>query len=144
MLSMPPIWAFVLGTASQQLGLTNAPLTAATWFIGQATIPVTLFVLGMTIPWRNLTPRPEILSAATVKLVAAPLVVWIAAKVLYVPVGEAQYAAVVEAATPAMVTTLLLAERFRLDAQAGALLIGWTTILFWVTLPVIMALGMIR
>ena len=25
--------------------------------IGQATIPVTLFVLGMTIPWRNLAPR---------------------------------------------------------------------------------------
>ena len=29
---------------------------------------VTLFVLGMTIPWRNLTPRPEILTAAAVKL----------------------------------------------------------------------------
>lgn len=144
MLSMPPIWAFILGTASQQLGLSYAPLTAATWFIGQATIPVTLFVLGMTIPWRNLTPRPEILSAALVKLAATPVIVWLAAGLLYAPVKEAQYAAVVEAATPAMMTTLLLADRFRLDAQAAALLIGWTTILFWVTLPVIMALGMIR
>lgn len=144
MLSMPPIWAFILGTASQQLGLSYAPLTAATWFIGQATIPVTLFVLGMTIPWRNLTPRPEILSAALVKLAATPIIVWLAAGLLYAPVKEAQYAAVVEAATPAMMTTLLLADRFRLDAQAAALLIGWTTILFWVTLPVIMALGMIR
>lgn len=144
MLSMPPIWAFILGTASQQLGLSYAPLTAATWFIGQATIPVTLFVLGMTIPWRNLTPRPEILSAALVKLAVAPVIVWLAAGLLYAPVKEAQYAAVVEAATPAMMTTLLLADRFRLDARAAALLIGWTTILFWVTLPVIMALGMIR
>lgn len=144
MLSMPPIWAFILGTASQQFGLSYAPLTAATWFIGQATIPVTLFVLGMTIPWRNLTPRPEILSAALVKLAATPVIVWLAAGLLYAPVKEAQYAAVVEAATPAMMTTLLLADRFRLDAQAAALLIGWTTILFWVTLPVIMALGMIR
>lgn len=144
MLSMPPIWAFILGTASQHFGLSYAPLTAATWFIGQATIPVTLFVLGMTIPWRNLTPRPEILSAALVKLAATPVIVWLAAGLLYAPVKEAQYAAVVEAATPAMMTTLLLADRFRLDAQAAALLIGWTTILFWVTLPVIMALGMIR
>ena len=144
MLSMPPIWAFILGTASQQFGLSYAPLTAATWFIGQATIPVTLFVLGMTIPWRNLTPRPEILCAALVKLAATPVIVWLAAGSLYAPVKEAQYAAVVEAATPAMMTTLLLADRFRLDAQAAALLIGWTTILFWVTLPVIMALGMIR
>jgi len=144
MLSMPPIWAFILGTASQQLGLTYAPLAAATWFIGQATIPVTLFVLGMTIPWRNLTPRPEILSAAAVKLAAMPVIVWLAAKTLYVPMGEAQYAAVVEATTPGMVTALLLADRFRLDAGAAALLIGWTTILFWVTLPLVMGVGMIR
>lgn len=144
MLSMPPIWAFILGTASQQLGLTYAPLTAATWFIGQATIPVTLFVLGMTIPWRNLTPRPEILSAAAVKLLATPAIVWSAAQLLYIPMSEAQYAAVVEGTTPAMVTTLLLADRFRLDSGAAALLIGWTTILFWLTLPVIMAVGLIR
>lgn len=143
MLSMPPIWAFILGTGSQQLGLTYAPLTAATGFIGQATIPVTLFVLGMTIPWRNLTPRPEILSAAAVKLIAAPVIVWCAAKLLYIPLGEAQYAAVVEGTTPAMVTTLLLADRFRLDSGAAALLIGWTTILFWLTLPVIMAVGLV-
>ncbi len=144
MLSMPPIWAFILGITSQQLGLSYAPLTTATWFIGQATIPVTLFVLGMTIPWRNLTPRPEILSAAMVKLIATPVIVWLAARWFYVPMAEAQFAAVVEAATPAMVTTLLLADRFRLDSAAAALLIGWTTILFWLTLPLIMALGMIR
>ena len=144
MFSMPPIWAFILGTGSQQLGLSYAPLTAATGFIGQATIPVTLFVLGMTIPWRNLTPRTEILSAAAVKLLAAPIIVWCAAKLVYSPVGEAQYAEVVEGTTPAMVTTLLLADRFKLDSGAAALLIGWTTILFWLTLPAIMALGLIR
>jgi hypothetical protein len=27
-----------------------------------------MFVLGLTIPWRNLTPRPEILITALVKL----------------------------------------------------------------------------
>ena len=86
----------------------------------------------------------EILSAAAVKLLAAPIIVWCAAKLVYSPVGEAQYAAVVEGTTPAMVTTLLLADRFKLDSGAAALLIGWTTILFWLTLPAIMALGLIR
>ncbi len=144
MLSMPPIWAFVLGTASQQLDLVFPPLTAATWFIGQATIPVALLVLGMTIPWRDLTPRREVLSAAAVKLLLMPVLVWCAAQLLYPPMAEAQYAAVAQAASPGMVTALLLADRFRLDAGAAALLIGWTTILFWVTLPLVMALGMIR
>jgi malate permease and related proteins len=144
MFSMPPIWAFVLGMATQQLGLTYKPLVNATYFIGQATIPVTLFVLGMTIPWRNLVPRSEILSAAVVKLVATPVIVWCAARVLFAPMAEAQYASVVEAATPPMLTALLLADRFKLDSAATALLLGWATILFWVTLPLIMAAGLIR
>ena len=144
MVTMPPIWAFILGMLTQQLGLTYTPLVNATYFIGQATIPVTLFVLGMTIPWRNLVPRAEILSAAMVKLVAAPVIVWCAGRTLFSSMGEAQYASVVEAATPQMLTALLLADRFRLDSAATALLIGWATILFWLTLPLIMAVGLIR
>jgi predicted permease len=144
MFSMPPIWAFVLGLGTQQLGLTYKPLVNATYFIGQATIPVTLFVLGMTIPWRNLVPRSEILTAAMVKLVATPMIVWLAARALFFPMGEAQFASVVEAATPPMLTALLLADRFKLDSAATALLIGWATILFWITLPLIMALGLVR
>jgi malate permease and related proteins len=144
MVSMPPIWAFILGIATQQLGLNYRPLVNATHFIGQATIPVTLFVLGMTIPWRNLVPRSEILSAALVKLAATPLIVWCAARALFPAMGEAQYASVAEGATPSMLTALLLADRFRLDSSATALLIGWSTILFWVTLPLFMAVGLVR
>ena len=42
-----------------------------------------------------------------------------------------------------MMTVLLLADRFRLDAPATALLIGWSTIGFWLTLPILMALGLV-
>src|SRR4029079_11586701 len=143
MFSMPPMWAFVLGVGTQQLGLTYKPLVNATYFIGQAMIPVTLFILGLTIPWRNLIPRSEILSAAMVKLVATPLVVWCAARLMFWPMSEAQYASVVEACTPPMLTALLLADRFKLDSSATALLIGWATILFWITLPLVLALGLI-
>jgi predicted permease len=108
---------------------------------------VVLFVLGLTIPWRNLTPRPEILTAAAVKLLIMPVIVWCAAGALFPPythMGEAQYASVIEAATPAMMTTLLLADRFKLDSATAGLIVGWTTLLFWFSLPVIMALGLIK
>jgi malate permease and related proteins len=144
LLSLPPLWAFALGFALQTLGLTYQPLVAAAHMIGQATIPVTLFVLGMTIPWRNLTPRLEILTAAAVKLLFAPLVVALVAGGFFSPLAEAQYAAALEATTPAMMTALLLADRFRLDGAAAALLIGWSTILFWFSLPLTLALGLIR
>ena len=143
MLTMPPIWAFLAGFACQQTGLTYEPLVKATQFIGQATIPVILFVLGMTIPWRNLVPRGEILAVAGVKLLLTPFIIWLVAPLIYPRMAEAQYAAVVEGTTPVMMTALLLADRFRLDAPAAALLIGWSTILFWLTLPLIMAFGWI-
>ena len=142
--SLPPLWAFALGLLLQALDLAYKPLIAAAHMIGQATIPVTLFVLGMTIPWRNLTPRPEILAAAGVKLLFAPLVVAGVARLLFPPLGEAQYAAMLEATTPAMMTTLIMADRFKLDGASAALLIGWTTILFWFSLPLTLALGLIR
>ena len=144
LVSLPPLWAFVLGVSLQALDLAYRPLIAAAHMIGQATIPVTLFVLGMTIPWRNLTPRPEILATAGVKLLFAPLLVAVAARMLFEPLGEAHFAASIEATTPAMMTVLLLAERFRLDSAAAALLIGWSTILFWLTLPLTLALGLVR
>jgi predicted permease len=58
--------------------------------------------------------------------------------------GEAQFAASLEATTPAMMSVLLLADRFRLDGESAALLIGWSTILFWFSLPLTLALGLIR
>jgi len=142
MMTMPPIWAFLLGITSRQLGITYEPLVAATRFIGLANIPVIIFVLGLTIPWRNLKPRSEILAAASVKLLAMPLIVWLIAPQIFGGMGEAQYAAVIEAATPSMMTALLLANRFKLDDAAAALLIGWSTILLWVTLPLLMAVGL--
>jgi predicted permease len=144
MLAMPPIWAFVLGTACQQLDLTYPPLVRAAQMIGQPTIPVILFVLGMTIPWRRLAPRPEILGATFVKLLGAPLIVWAVVHAFFETPGEAQFAAVIEGATPSMMTALLLADRFKLDSAAAALLIGWSTILFWVSLSVLMTLGLVR
>ena len=75
---------------------------------------------------------------------SSDLMVWLAAGMLFGTRGEAQYASVAEAATPAMMTTLLLADRFKLDSATAGLIVGWSTLLFWLTLPVIMALGMIR
>jgi len=142
--ALPPLWAFALGVVLHNLDLAYAPLVNAAHMIGEATIPVTLFVLGLTIPWRNLRPRPEILTAAAVKLLFTPLIVACAARLFYAPLGESQYAASIEATTPAMMSVLLLADRFRLDSESAALLIGWSTILFWFTLPLTIALGLIH
>jgi len=141
---LPPIWAFLLGVVLQQTGLAYGPLIDAARLIGQATIPLMIFVLGMSIPWRRLAPRTEILVVAAVKLLGVPILAWLAAIALFAPLDEAQYAAVVESATPTFVGLLILAHRFDLDVPAAALLIGWSTLLFWASLPLLLGLGLIQ
>ena len=141
-LMMPPIWAFVLGLGLQYTGLAYPPLIQAARFIGQAAIPVIMFALGLTIPWRRLVPRTEVLTVAAVKLLVAPLLVWAVVLAASGTPSEAQRASLVECATPTFMTSLMLAERFRLDASISALLIGWSTLLFWLSLPLLMSFGL--
>jgi malate permease and related proteins len=136
LLGIVPIWAFIAGTLLQMSGLAFEPLTHASRMIGQATIPVMMFVLGLSIPWRDLKPRFAILAVTAVKIALMPLMVAAVAALLYRHPAEAQQAAVIEAGMPTMMSALILADRFHLDIEAAALMIGWTTLLYWLSLPV--------
>jgi predicted permease len=94
-----------------------------------------MFVLGLSIPWRDLKPRFAILSVTAVKIGLMPLLVASVASVLYVHTTEPQHAAVIEAGMPTMMSALILSDRFHLDTEAAALMIGWTTVLYWLSLP---------
>ncbi len=72
----------------------------------------------------------------------APLLIWALVLATTPAPSEAQHASLIECATPTFMTSLMLAERFRLDAPASALLIGWSTLLFWLSLPLLMSFGL--
>lgn len=134
-LTLPPVWAFLLGFAVNFAGLEVAPLIKAAKLMGQATIPIMLFALGLSIPWGNLRPCPPVAVAVTVKLVVAPLLVWLLARQLFQPLADAQIAALLEVAMPTMLMAASFADRFHLDARAAALTAAWSSLLFLVTLP---------
>jgi predicted permease len=144
MMSMPPIWAFIAGATLQQAGLSYAPMINAARLIGQPTIPVMLFVLGLTIPWGALIPKREVLAATAIKLVVVPFAAWALGPLFFGGSGDARHSAMVLAAVPVMLTLLMLADRFDLDAPEAALFIGWSTIVFWLALPVLMSAGIVQ
>lgn len=135
-LTLPPVWAFLLGFAVNFAGLEVDPLIKAAKFMGQATIPIMLFALGLSIPWGRLRPCPPVAVAVASKLVITPLLVWLLAREIFHPLGDAQIAALLEVAMPTMLMAASFADRFNLDARAAALTAAWTSLLFLVTLPV--------
>lgn len=132
---LPPVWGFSAGIAVHYSGLDLGAAVRAARLIGQATVPVMMFVLGLSIPWRRLRPDRYILAVALIKLAVIPALVWGMASQIFTPINEPQYAAIIESAMPSMVMLIVLADRFKLDTGRAALLVGWSTILMWLTLP---------
>ena len=134
-LKLPPVWGFVLGFAVNFSGIDIVPLVQAAKFMGQATIPIMLFTLGLSIPWGDLRPCRQTMAAVAVKLLVGPLVVWGLAHALLGPLGDAQYAAIIEIGMPTMIMAASFADRFGLDVRAAALTAGWSSVMFMLTLP---------
>jgi predicted permease len=135
LVTLPPIWGFVLGFAVNLSGIDVAPLITAAKFMGQATIPIMLFTLGLSIPWGDLRPTRPVLAAVAVKLVMTPLLALGLARLIFTDLHAAQTAAVLETAMPTMLMAASFADRFNLDVRAAALTASWTSLLFLVTLP---------
>jgi malate permease and related proteins len=136
MLTLPPVWGFLLGFAVNFAGLEVEPLVKAAKFMGQATIPIMLFALGLSIPWGNLRPSTPVMVAVASKLVLTPLLVWLIARELFQPLHDPQVAAILEVAMPTMLMAASFADRFNLDVRAAALTASWTSLMFLLTLPI--------
>ncbi|MEW6118915.1 MAG: AEC family transporter [Pseudomonadota bacterium] len=134
-LTLPPVWGFAAGIAVNLSGLPLAPLVEAAHWAGSPTIPLMLFVLGLTIPWHDLRPQKAVMIALSIKLALMPLLALAVALAWPGSLTEPLEAAVLEAAMPTMVMVIALADRFGLDARLAGLIMGWSTLTGLVTLP---------
>lgn len=134
-LRLPPVWGFAAGVALNLSGAGLAPLVEAARWAGSPTIPLMLFVLGLTIPWHDLRPHKAVFVALSIKLAVMPLIALGIALAWPGKLGEPGEAGVLEAAMPTMVMVIALADRFGLDARLAGLVMGWSTLAGLVTLP---------
>jgi predicted permease len=134
-LRLPPVWGFAAGLAVNLSGLPLAPLIEAARWAGSPTIPLMLFVLGLTIPWHDLRPQKAVYVSLTIKLALMPLLALGIALALPGKLSEPAEAGVLEAAMPTMVMVIALADRFGLDTRLAGLIMGWSTLAGLVTLP---------
>jgi predicted permease len=134
-LRLPPVWGFAAGLAVNLSGLPLDPLIAAARWAGSPTIPLMLFVLGLTIPWHDLRPSKAVYVALAIKLALMPLLALGVALAWPGRLSEPAEAGVLEAAMPTMVMVIALADRFGLDTRLAGLIMGWSTLAGLVTLP---------
>ncbi|MCX7930211.1 MAG: AEC family transporter [Chlorobi bacterium] len=139
--AVPPLWTAVLGIAAGASGIT-VPLAAERVLIvlSSAVMPLMMFVLGLSLRWEYLRYWRELVPVAGLKLLVSPLLVLCIGLAIGLH-GTTFRAALLEAAMPTMMLTLVVAERYRLDVEYVAAAIALTTVASTATLPLWWGIG---
>lgn len=137
LLSLPPIWAFLIAILMNVYGVRLPDfLQKGTTMLGNVTMSGMLLVVGMSLSFGSLMAHKGIaVMASLIKLLIVPAVVYFVANVTMSD-AKAIQATVLIAATPSMMATMILSERYGLNTELLSTVLVASTALFFVTLPV--------
>lgn len=137
----PVVASILLGTAFGFTGVVlPGPIDQTLQLVAQAAVPMSLIVLGMGLSEYSVRNgwRPSIAISA-MKLAALPIVVYLIARMLDVPLRELR-AVVVMASLPVGANVYLMARQFNaLEGPVAASLV-WSTLVAALTTPLLLAL----
>ncbi len=134
----PPLWAIVFGLGLNILNVSIGPVLDNTVrYLGNGAIPLIMISLGLSIDLGGLSRSKSMVAFTSVmKLVFFPAVAFVA--VLFLGLSDLQYTvAVVEAAMPSGMLSLVLAITYNLDYELTSDCILINTVISLITLPVI-------
>jgi predicted permease len=139
----PLILSCAAGLLAQTVGLTQlGPASEALRLLGQAAMPIALITVGAGLDFGALRADGlKVAAATTLKLLVAPIVLWLAATWF----GASPTAAAVAAgigATPAAAAGYTLAREMGGDARLIAAIITATTIVSFITMPIAISLAL--
>ncbi|MEW4983010.1 MAG: AEC family transporter [Cycloclasticus sp.] len=137
LMSLPPIWAFIVSILMNIYGLSLPGfLQKGTTMLGNVTMSGMLLVVGMSLSFASLKKHKVIaVLASAIKLLIVPAVVYFTAGATMHDVKVIQ-ATVLMAATPSMMATMILSERYGLNTELLSTVLVASTALFFVTLPI--------
>ncbi|MBF0320950.1 MAG: AEC family transporter [Nitrospirae bacterium] len=135
--SLPPLWGCLLGVVLQvgHIPLPEFVLKALT-MLGGLVVTLMIFSIGLAITMPKVKHAAAAAPAALIKLAVSPILGYAFARAVGVQ-GIALKSCVIEGAMPVMVLSLLIADRFNLNAPLAAFMIVATTGLSFAVLPIV-------
>ncbi len=146
----PLPWSILLGALASAMQFSLfGPIDRTMTMLADAASPAALFTIGAVLarsslmarhePGRGLSRTGDVLPVVLVKLLAHPVLVWLAARgamTLGLPLSDSALVAIVlVAALPSASNVAMLAERFGADNGRIARIILWTTVAAFFTFP---------
>jgi len=134
----PPLWAIIFGLGLNILNVPIGPVLNNTVnYLGNGAIPLIMISLGLSIDLTGLSRSKSMVAFTSImKLLFFPAIAFIV--VLFLGLSDLQYTvAIVEAAMPSGMLSLVLAITYNLDYQLTSDCILINTVISLITLPVI-------
>ena len=134
----PPLWAIVFGLGLNILNVPIGPVLNNTVnYLGNGAIPLIMISLGLSIDLAGLSRSKSMVAFTSImKLLFFPAIAFIV--VLFLGLSDLQYTvAIVEAAMPSGMLSLVLAITYNLDYELTSDCILINTVISLITLPVI-------
>ena len=134
----PPLWAIVFGLGLNILNVPIGPVLNNTVnYLGNGAIPLIMISLGLSIDLAGLSRSKSMVAFTSImQLLFFPAIAFIV--VLFLGLSDLQYTvAIVEAAMPSGMLSLVLAITYNLDYQLTSDCILINTVISLITLPVI-------
>ncbi len=137
----PIIWAIALGLPFGLLHIKLPGIITMTFdYLSRLAMPLALISIGGSLTFTGLVKRKGLwMTAAAIKLLVLPLLVWIGA-VIFNITGDARSALIVAAACPAAVSSFAMAQAMGADSELSGEIVSATTLLsvititFWIVL----------
>ncbi len=137
----PPLWAIVLGLGFNLLNIPIGPVLENTVnYLGQGTIPLIMLSLGLSINFDGISRSKSMIAfTSLMKLAVFPIIAFLI--VSSIGLVDLQHnVAIIEAAMPSGMLSLLLSITYKLDYELTSDCILINTVISLITLPVIIML----
>ncbi len=134
-LRMPPFWATLVALAVNASGVVVPDsLVHAFGVLGQASVPLLLFVVGSTFTFKGLSRLSVLVPVVLLRPVLGVAVCLLAARALDLD-GTLLSATAIVAAAPSVAVGIAICERFKLDSALFTAALTVTTVLYVVVAP---------
>ena len=134
-LRMPPFWATVAALAVNASGVALPRGLVQTFVVlGQATVPMLLFVVGSTFSLAGLSRLDVLAPVLAIRLGMGVAVGLVAAHLVGLD-GELAAATVLVAMAPSVAVGIAISERFKLDSELFTAALTATTVLYVLLAP---------
>ncbi|HCO44711.1 MAG TPA: auxin efflux carrier family protein [Gammaproteobacteria bacterium] len=136
-LRMPPFWATVLALAVNLSGIKLPDGVVQSFVVlGQATVPMLLFVVGSTFTLRGLS-RLDVLAPVLLIRLCLGFAVGVLAVRLFGLDGELASATLLVAVAPSVAVGIAISERFSLDSELFTASLTATTVVYVLLAPLL-------